>query len=68
LALTVNWLNIGRKDTTARKARQEIPREEAWLAKSEDFHRECREFANDAKKPKKIREIRPFALFAFHFG
>ncbi|RIK26985.1 MAG: hypothetical protein DCC54_04930 [Anaerolineae bacterium] len=38
------------------------------VAKSEDFHRGCREFANDAKKPKKIREIRPFALFAFHIG
>ncbi|GJQ37701.1 MAG: hypothetical protein JETCAE02_01130 [Anaerolineaceae bacterium] len=44
------------------------------FSKSEDFHRECREFANpgaalagrcDAKKPMKIR---PYALFAFHIG
>jgi hypothetical protein len=56
------------------------------FSKSEDFYRECREFANpcaarkgrcDAKKPRKIRKIRPhlylaqalvFALLAFHIG
>ena len=32
------------------------------FSKSEDSHRECREFANNANKLKKIREIRPFAL------
>jgi hypothetical protein len=37
-------------------------------AKSEEPQRECREFANDANNPKKIREIRPFALFAFQIG
>jgi hypothetical protein len=32
------------------------------FSKSEDSQRERRELANDANKPKKIGEIRPFAF------
>jgi hypothetical protein len=38
------------------------------FSKSENPQRECREFANGANKPLKIREIRLFALFAFRNG
>lgn len=38
------------------------------FSKSEDSQRECREFARVANKSKKIREIRPFVLFAFQRG
>jgi hypothetical protein len=38
------------------------------FSKSEDSQRERREFANDVNKPKKIGEIRPFALFAFQIS
>jgi hypothetical protein len=38
------------------------------FSKSEDSQHECPELANDANTSMKIREIRPFALFAFQIG